>query len=123
MTEGPWDMENYKRTDRLGDQFRMEIADILLKKIKDPRIGFTTVTAVEISVDLRHAKVFVSSLEESAAKERTLEGLKRASGFIRSELGKRLKLRRIPELAFYQDQSMEKAAHLYEVIEGLVKES
>ena len=116
-------MENYKRTDRLGDQFRMEIADILLKKIQDPRIGFATVTSVEISVDLRHAKVFVSSLEEPAAKERTLKALKQAAGFIRSELGKRLKLRRIPELVFYQDQSLEKAAHLYEVIEGLGKES
>ena len=115
-------MENYKRTDRLSDQFRMEIADILLKKIKDPRIGFITVTAVEISVDLRHAKVFVSSLEESAALERTFQGLKRAAGFIRSELGRRLKLRRIPELVFYHDQSLEKAAHLYEVMEGLRKE-
>jgi len=115
-------MENYKRTDRLSDQFRMEIADILLKKIKDPRIGFITVTRVEISVDLRHAKVFVSSLEESAALERTFLGLKRAAGFIRAELSKRLKLRRIPELVFHQDRSLEKAAHLYEVMEGLRKE-
>lgn len=100
----------------------MEIADILLKKIQDPRIGFATVTAVEISVDLRHAKVFVSSLEESVAKERTLKGLKQAAGFIRSELGKRLKLRRIPELAFYQDRSLEQAAHLFDVMEGIQKE-
>ena len=115
-------MENYKRTDRLGDQFRMEIADILLKKTKDPRIGFITVTGVEVSVDLRHAKVFVSSLEESAALERTFQGLSRAGGFIRAELGKRLKLRRIPELTFHQDRSLEKAAHLFEVMEELQKE-
>ena len=116
-------MENYKRTDRLSDQFRMEIADILLKKIRDPRIGFITVTAVEVSVDLRHAKVFVSSLEESAAQQRTFQGLKKAAGFIRSELGKRLKLRRIPELVFQEDHSLKEVAHLYEVMEGLRRES
>src|SRR4029077_18060913 len=115
-------MDNYKRTDRLGDQFRMEIADILLKKSRDPRIGFITVTGVDVSVDLRHAKGFVSSLEEPAALERTFKGLNKAAGFIRSELGKRLKLRRIPELTFHQDKSLEHAAHLFEVMEGLESE-
>src|SRR5262245_22463005 len=108
-------MENYKRTDRLGDQFRIEIADILIRKIKDPRIGFITITGVDVSVDLRHARVLVSTLEEGAAVERSLRGLSAASGFIRSELGKRLKLRRIPELTFHQDKSLENAAHLFEV--------
>jgi ribosome-binding factor A len=112
-------MDSYKRTDRLGDQFRIEIADILLRKTKDPRIGFITVTGVDVSVDLRHARVFVSSLEEPSAIGPTFRALNRAAGFIRSELGKRLKLRRIPELTFHQDQSLEKAAHLFEVMEGL----
>ena len=118
----PRDMESYKRTDRLGDQFRIEIADILLKKSKDPRIGFITVTGVEVSVDLRHARVFVSSMEAPAALERTFRGLSRSAGFIRSELGRRLKLRRIPELTFHQDRSLEQAAHLFEVMEGIPKE-
>jgi ribosome-binding factor A len=80
------------------------------------------VTGVDVSVDLRHARVYVSSLEEPAAMDRTFKGLNKAAGFIRSELGKRLKLRRIPELTFHRDKSLEHAAHLFEVMEGLESE-
>ncbi len=118
-------MLNYKRADRVGDQIRAEIADILVRKIKDPQIGFVTVTAVEVTDDLRHAKVFVSMLEsESLAspgreQNKTLRGLVRASGFIRTELGKRLRLKFLPQLSFHIDQSAQKAAHILQLLEEI----
>jgi ribosome-binding factor A len=124
-------MLNYKRADRIGDQIRAEIADILVRKIKDPQIGFVTVTAVEVTDDLRHAKVFVSMLESDSLassarrdgpgreQNKTLRGLVRASGFIRTELGKRLRLKFLPQLSFHLDQSVQKAAHILQLLEEI----
>jgi len=112
-------MLNYKRADRIGDQIRAEIADILVRRIKDPRIGFVTVTAVEVADDLRQAKVFVSILEGSPQQSKTLRGLVRASGFIRTELGKRLRLKFLPQLSFHLDQSAQKAAHVLQLLEEI----
>jgi ribosome-binding factor A len=114
-------MLNYKRAERVGDQIRTEIADILVRKIKDPRIGFVTVTAVELTDDLRHAKVFVSILEAVPQQSKTLQGLIRASGFIRNELGKRLRLKFLPQLSFHLDQSAQKAARVLQLLEELKK--
>ena len=107
----------YERTDRIGDLIRAEVAEILNRKIKDPRIGFVTVTGVDVTKDLREAKVFVSVFEEAEKQEITLKGLKSATRFIRGELGRRLQLRRVPQLSFFLDLSAEKAAHLYEILE------
>jgi len=113
-------MVQYKRSERVGDQIRMEIADILMTKVKDPRIGFVTVTAVEVSDDLRNAKVFISVLGAEAA--RSFQGLEKARSFIRSELGRRLKLRFVPELSFHEDHTVEDAAKVYKLMER-IKES
>jgi len=112
----------YKRSDRVGDAIRAEIANILRRKIRDPRIGFITVTGVSVTVDLREAKVFVSVLEEGAERGKALKGLESASGYIRGELGKRLKLRRVPSISFHLDDSAERAAHLYEILEKVKRE-
>ena len=110
-------MAEYKRSSRVGDQIRMEIAEILMTKVKDPRIGFVTVTAVEISDDLRNAKVFVSVLGSDVG--RTFEGLDAARSFIRSELGRRLKLRFVPELSFHEDHTAEEAARLTKLMDEM----
>lgn len=99
-------MLRYKRSVRVGDLMREEIADILMHKIKDPRIGFVTVTGVEVSDDLRHAKTFVSIYKEEG-RETTLKAIESAKGFIRRELGKRMRLRFLPELIFRLDKSIE----------------
>ena len=104
----------YKRSDRVSDQMKREIADILMRKIKDPRIGFVTVTDVEVSHDLRNAKVFVSIY--GGDKEDTLKGLKSAAPFIRSELGSRMQLRCVPELLFRFDSTVEQGAHIMELL-------
>ncbi len=97
-----------------------EIADILMRKIKDPRIGFVTVTDVEVSDDLRNAKVFVSIYGEE--KEKTLKGLDSAASFIRSELGKRMRMRFVPELLFRFDATVERGAHIMELLRAIEEE-
>jgi|ERR1700690_3130368 len=109
----------YKRSVRVGDQMKQEIADILMRKIKDPRIGFVTVTDVELSDDLRNAKVFVSIL--GGDKEETFKGLKSASAFIRSELGRRMTMRSVPEILFRFDATVEQGAHIMELLHEIEK--
>ncbi len=99
-----------------------EIADILMRKMKDPRVsrGFVTVTGVEVSDDLRNAKVFVSIL--GGDKEETLKGLTSASPFIRSELGRRMRMRFVPEIIFRYDESVERGAHIMDILHSLEEE-
>jgi ribosome-binding factor A len=110
----------YKRSERVSDQMKQEIADILMRKIKDPRIGFVTVTDVEVSDDLRNAKVFVSVY--GGDKEASLKGLKSASPFIRAELGRRMRMRFTPELLFRFDSTVEQGAHIMEILRSLENE-
>jgi len=107
----------YKRAERVSDQMKQEIADILMRKIKDPRIGFVTVTDVEVADDLRNAKVFVSVYGSDKAS--TLQGLESAAPFIRSELGKRMRMKFVPELLFRYDDSVERGAHIMELLHDI----
>jgi len=107
-----------RRTERLGHQFRAELADLIARKLKDPRIGFATVTRVDLSPDLHHARVFVSVLGSPEEQERSVEGLASAAGFLRHEVGRRLALRRVPELDFALDHG----AEVSEKIEKLLQE-
>jgi len=99
---------------------KQEIADILMRKIKDPRIGFVTVTDVEVSDDLRNAKVFVSVY--GGDKEASLKGLRSASAFIRTELGRRMRMKFIPEILFRFDSTLEQGAHIMELLRTLETE-
>jgi len=107
----------YKRAERVSDQMKQEIADILMRKIKDPRIGFVTVTDVEVADDLRNAKVFVSVY--GADKAATLKGHESASSFIRSELGRRMRMKFVPEILFRYDDSVERGAHINELLHDI----
>jgi ribosome-binding factor A len=110
-----------KRSERVNDLLRMEVADILARRIKDPRLGFVTVTGVEVSDDLQHAKVYVSTLEERDRKK-ILAALSKAAGFVRGELGRRLSLRYTPEVSFFPDDPFRKTQHVLELLEDLKKE-
>jgi ribosome-binding factor A len=114
-------MVNTKRIERLNDQIRMEIADILMTRVKDPRVGFVTVTAVETSPDLRNARIFVTIMAEGDALDKSLEGLRKAAAFIRSELGRRLHIRFIPELFFEVDHSAEESERVLKLLEEIQK--
>ena len=110
-------MMGFKRTDRVGDQIRMEIADILMRRVKDPRVGFVTVTAVDVTSDLRQAWIYVTVLQQGSQEEETLEVLARAEGFIRSELGRRLKLRYVPTLTFVKDTSLDRVRRVMTLLD------
>jgi ribosome-binding factor A len=111
------------RKERWNSQLRQEISDLVQRYIKDPRLGtFVSITAVEVSKDLRYAKVFVSSLGTEAEKKETLVALASASGYIRHELGERMKARRIPELSFKLDETIEKANKLLRIMDEIASE-
>ena len=95
-----------KRVNRVSEQMKKELGDIILQKVKDPRIGFVTVTDVEVTGDLQNATIYISVLGNESEKEATLKGLEKAKGFIRTEIGKRIRLRVIPEIEFAFDESI-----------------
>jgi len=109
-------MLDYRRADRLGDLIQREISDILQKRIKDPRIGFCTILRVDVSRDLRHAKVFVSIMGTEDQQKSTLAGLKSATGFIRREIGSRIMLRHTPEIVFRIDRSIDHSIRIAQLI-------
>ncbi len=97
----------------------MEVADILMRKAKDPRVGSVTVTDVELTNDLRFARIYVTTLLEDDGESDVFEGLAKASGFIRAELGRRLSLRYTPELVFQKDLSGPRGDRVLSLLEGL----
>lgn len=104
------------RTARVREEIKKEASDIIQRRLKDPRIGFTTVTDVEVSQDLRHVKIFVSVLGNEEAIAQTLEGLERAKGFIRTEIGRRIRLRHTPEIQLVLDRSIERGTRVMQLI-------
>lgn len=114
----------YSRADRVADQIRMEVADILMRKIKDPRIRSVTVTDVELTIDLRIARVFVTAMGTDAETKDVFAGLARARGFVRSELGRRLTLRYLPEVVFLKDVSGPRGDRVLQLLDEIhVKET
>jgi ribosome-binding factor A len=107
------------RVNRVGEQMKKELGDILGKKIKDPRVGFVTVTDVEVTGDLQQAKIFISVLGDEKQKQDTLIGLAKAKGFIRSEIGQRIRLRKTPELLFEFDEAIEKGNRIEHILRDL----
>src|SRR4029079_435937 len=95
------------RPNRVGEQMKKELGDIISRKLKDPRVGFVTVTDVEVSGDLQIAKVYISVLGDQEVREETLKGLTKAKGFIRAEIGQRIRLRKTPEIFFEFDESVD----------------
>ncbi|WP_209122344.1 30S ribosome-binding factor RbfA [Alkalihalobacillus sp. BA299] len=95
------------RANRVGEQMKKELSDIIMREIKDPRVRFVTVTGVDVTGDLQQAKVYITVLGDEKEKEDTIQGLSKATGFIRTEIGKRIRLRKTPEIEFEFDQSIE----------------
>ena len=108
-----------QRTERVDELLRQEIGALLAKEVADPRIGFATITDVETSPDLRHAKVWVSVIGEKADRKETVRALQQAMGFIRHELGKRLRIKRIPDLHVHVDDSAERGTRVLHLLKEL----
>jgi len=115
MTEG-------KRSDKVADLIRKEVSDMLMTSVKDPRIGFVTVTRVAVSDDCHQAKVYFSVMGTAEEQRKAIQGLASATGFIRKELGRRVSLRYTPEIVFQFDPSIEYAIHMEEVFHHLEEE-
>ena len=109
----------YKRAERVADQIRMEVADILMRRIKDPRVRSVTVTDVELTSDLRLARIYVTTMEREEAERQVFDGLAKAAGFIRAELGKRLALRYLPDLTFIKDISGPRGDRILQLLDSL----
>jgi len=112
-------MANTQRLQRIGDQIQRELADIIRLELKDPRVGLVTVTGVDVTPDLAHAKVYVTMLDEKH-RDDALAGLRSAAGFMRSHLGRRLKTHATPELHFEYDPSIERGMRLTHLIDEAV---
>lgn len=107
------------RATRVADQIRMEVAEILSRKIKDPRVQFVTVTDVKMTADLKIARIYVTAFDKEHFEQQTAPGLKSAVGYIRTAVGRRLNLRYTPEIVFYQDTSAEYAHRMEKVLNSL----
>src|SRR5436853_5224258 len=115
-------MPHIHRQEKLGELIAAELSDLLRTRLKDPRVGFASITHVEVSGDLRHAKVFVSVMGNAEEEAETMKALRRATGFLRHELATRLVLRYMPELVFKLDTSIEEGARILALIQQVERE-
>jgi ribosome-binding factor A len=109
----------HSRRDRLSDLIKREVSEIVLFEVKDPRVEMVTITHAEVAGDLKHAKVFFSTLKQGHELVATLQGLKQAAGFIQKRLGERIHIRYVPRLAFLFDESLEHASHMQQIFREL----
>lgn len=118
-------MKSFSRSERVNEQIRRELADLIRSGLKDPRVAqqmkLVTLTDVEVTPDYAHAKVFYTSLSSEDKRESVDQTLKAAAGFLRRELGRRVRIHHIPELHFHYDTSIERGTHLAHLIDEAVK--
>jgi ribosome-binding factor A len=115
-------MTSYRPT-RVGELLQAELAHMLLRQLKDPRLSMVTISHVEVSPDLRHACVYISRMGSSAEQQAALEGCARAAGFMRSQLGKKLTLRYIPELTFKLDTTIAYGVRISRMLHDLIPDA
>lgn len=114
---------DYQRSERVGDLLIEVISELLRKEIRDPRIGAVTLTRAKVSKDLKHARIYVNLLGAQEQKAEVLAGLRSASGFIRSKLGKQLKLRFIPTIEFVYDEAEDEARRIEDLLDRVKEKS
>ena len=114
--------KQYSRAQRVGDQIQRELAMLIPREVKDPRLGFITVTGVNVSRDMGHAKVFITLMNNDSAEdiEQNLEVLSEVAGYLRMLLGKSMKMRSVPQLHFRYDESISRGAYMSALIEKAV---
>ena len=109
----------HSRPERLGDQVRAELCLLLRRSVRDPALQLVTVTHVRMARDLQHARVYYTSLGDAPDRRQAVRGLRRATAFLRGQLGRRIRLRRVPELTFVYDDSIEREQRIAQVLEDL----
>ncbi len=116
-------MRNYRREDQLSGAITRELSDLIRTRMKDPRIGFASITGVELSHDLRYAKVYVSVMGSPEEQRETMRGLDSANGFLRRELAQRLTIRYVPEISFRLDESIARGARVLDLLKQVEQEA
>lgn len=114
--------QEFSRTHRVGGQIQRELAQLIQQELRDPRLGLVTISAVEVSKDMTHAKVFITVMNPEQDINNTLKVLKKASGFLRHALGKRIVLRVIPELHFVYDKSLDEGMRIDALLNAVAAE-
>lgn len=114
-------MSHSPRASRVGDQIREELAELLRRHVQDPGIGFLTITHVKVSPDLQQARVYYTTIGDDQARKDTARALGRATPFLRRQIGQRLRLKRVPELAFFYDEAIEKGDRIERILLELNK--
>lgn len=112
----------FKRSTQVAEALKREASDIIAHGLKDPRLGFITVTGVDLADDLRYAKIFLSVMGDAESQKRTLEGLESAKGFVRRELGHRLRLKFTPEIDFRIDESVAQGDRIDRLLHQIAEE-
>ncbi len=115
-------MKQYKRSDRVGDLIREVISEMILRDLRDPRLETVTITEVEVTADLKLARIFFSARGDSVRERAALQGLEGAAGFIKKNLGRELRLRYMPELMFQLDRSFEYGSKIDRLIQNIQDE-
>jgi len=115
-------VQEFSRTQRVGGQIQRELAQIIQQELRDPRLGFVTISAVEVSKDMTHAKVFITLMNPDQDVDETLRVLKKASGYLRHALGKRIMLRVLPELHFVFDTSLDEGMRISALLDAVAAE-
>lgn len=115
-------MSQGSRPDRVADQLRAEVSDLLARHVHDPGIGFVTVTRAHVSPDLQFARIFYTTMGDASARQTTGRALKRAAPFLRREIGRRLRLKRVPELEFAFDESIEQQDRIERLLQQIHEE-
>ena len=110
------------RASRVGDQIQAELASLLTREVHDPGIGFLTITQVKLSPDLQQARVYYTSIGDDKAKRESARALDRATPFLRRQIGQRLRLKRVPELTFFYDESIEQGDRVERILQELKME-
>jgi len=110
------------RQEKLVQLLKEEVSDILRREIKDPRLGFFTVIDAEITSDLRHAKIFVSIMGSEEERKQSMEVLKHAQHFVRQEFGKRVRMKVLPDIQFFRDETVDKGVRMLELLEEIKKD-
>lgn len=113
--------KEYPRTRRVAEQMQRELAELIRAEVKDPRVGLVTLTAVEVSPDYAHAKVYFTTLAEGEQRREVEAGLRHAGGFLRRELAHRLRIRSMPELHFVFDASVERGTRVSHLIDEAIE--
>lgn len=110
------------RQNKVRQLLKQEVSDIIRREIKDPRLGFLTVTDAEITADLKHSKVYVTILGDEQERKQSMDVLKHAQHFIRQEFGKRVRMKILPDIQFFYDESVDRGVRIFELLEEIKRD-